>query len=169
MLYQTDEAFPPEIVSGGCHLLCFMYILDKKGVISSTHELVSSIYAYFRDQRICTPESYVIYPNRLLDFFAPGRFEYVMRTKEILPGDECLALYEWKEKGLKHFVVQRPGEPIEYDPTPRCRTTSHGELINVRVIRERQVSIPALEVYWNTGQPFGGQLGQVEEAYSLAI
>jgi hypothetical protein len=134
-MWQTDPEFVEEIQKWGCHLLCFLTGLELK----LSHEDVNQMFRKLKETRICSWESFVIYPDKLLEYLGSDR-KYLGKKPvdfKLEEGDMCIQLYFWKEKNLKHFVLSSLSGDIIYDPIEGgSQTVKYGVLDSIRVVRK---------------------------------
>ena len=140
-IYMNNPELGFRVQRRGCWLLAILYIMEKRGVLEVTPQLVNSLHEPLRasDRHVISRKTIVIRPQEFLDYLAPGRFKWLRKVEEILPTDEVVMVHT-DTGGGKHSVVQKPGDRIEYNPMGRVSSLSAtAPILGYRIIRDLKV------------------------------
>ena len=101
---------------------------------------INNLFIELRDKQILTKESYVMWPQMFLNEMKISADYLGIKPKDfpVQKDDIVILMYEWREKGFKHFVIGNPDGTVIYDPIKDgSQTVKYGEYKNMRIIRPR--------------------------------
>lgn len=144
MIYQTDDAFSPDIRKYGCYFVSLMWQLNRLfGIPNLDHKTVEAIYdtcqhtdANNNGLTDMAPEAFISDPQGVVDFVAPHKVHFVGKTgPEYLcqPGEFAIQCWYNSTTNFRHFVAERDGR-VGYDPIEGgSRTVREGHLEGKRI------------------------------------
>jgi hypothetical protein len=138
MIYQTDEAFEPDIQHFGCYFLSLLWQLNRLfGVPELDHKVIEVIYGHEKADHDMAKEAYIENPQGLVDSIIPNKVHFVgkvLAPYTCQPGEFAIQCWYNPATDFHHFVAEASDGSVGYDPIEGgSRTVREGHLESKRI------------------------------------
>ena len=132
MIYQTDDAFGPDIRHFGCYFLSLIHELNRLfGLPMLDHKVIELIYQHEKADGDMGDEAFIENPQGVCDHIIPGKVKFLGKFAfDYKPAPNQFEIQCWYNPAteFRHFVA--PG----YDPIQGgSRTLREGHIESKRI------------------------------------